>query len=55
MERGLRQGENREQEVWDRLTLLLIADPRPGWGDVYSEITRREIERLMPAHKDEGA
>lgn len=36
------------QESWDRLTLLLIAQPRTGWEDIYEEITRREIERLAP-------
>ena len=37
-----------QQELWDRLTLLLISAPQPEWQDVYSEIVRREIERLMP-------
>jgi hypothetical protein len=42
-----------EQELWDRLTLLLVSDPQPGWRDVYSEIVRREIERLEPAKEVE--
>jgi hypothetical protein len=34
------------QETWDRLVLLLIAQPCEGWRDEFEEITRREIERL---------
>jgi hypothetical protein len=34
------------QEMWDRLTLLLIAQPQEGWELQFEEITRREIERL---------
>jgi hypothetical protein len=33
-------------ELWDRLTLLLITNPRYGWETEFDEITRREIERL---------
>jgi hypothetical protein len=33
-------------ELWDRLTLLLIARPLEGWEPEFEEITRREIERL---------
>jgi hypothetical protein len=33
-------------ELWDRLTLLLIASPRKGWELEFEEISRREIERL---------
>ncbi len=33
-------------ELWDRLTLLLITNPREGWELEFEEITRREIERL---------
>lgn len=36
------------RKVWDRLVLLLIAQPREGFEDVYGEITRREVERLAP-------
>jgi hypothetical protein len=36
------------REMWDRLALLLIAQPREGWEPVFEEITRREIERLAP-------
>ena len=43
-----------EQELWDRLTLLLISDPQPAWRDVYAEIVQREIERLAPAKEAEG-
>ena len=35
-------------EVWDRLVLLLIAQPREGWEPEFEQITRREIERLHP-------
>jgi len=41
------------RETWDRLTLLLIAQPRDGWEDVFSEITRREVERLAPHPEQE--
>lgn len=34
------------QEIWDRLVLLLITEPRKGWEREFTEITRREIERL---------
>jgi len=34
------------QEIWDRLVLLLITQPRKGWEGEFAEITRREIERL---------
>ena len=33
-------------EVWDRLVLLLIAQPQEGWEPEFKNITRREIERL---------
>lgn len=37
-------------EMWDRLVLLLIAQPREGWESEYEDITRREVERLaVPA------
>jgi hypothetical protein len=42
--------DNRLRETWDRLVLLLIAQPREGWESEFEEITRREIERLaVPA------
>jgi len=34
------------REVWDRLVLLLIVQPREGWETKFKDITRREIERL---------
>jgi hypothetical protein len=37
---------NTLHETWDRLVLLLIAQPREGWAPEFEEITRREIERL---------
>ncbi len=38
------------RETWDRLTLLLITQPREGWELEFEEITRREIVRLsVPA------
>lgn len=38
--------DNKLGETWDRLVLLLIAQPREGWEPEFEEITRREIERL---------
>jgi hypothetical protein len=38
--------DNKLQETWDRLVLLLISQPREGWEPEFQEITRREIERL---------
>ncbi len=38
--------DNRLRETWDRLVLLLIAQPREDWEPEFEEITRREIERL---------
>ena len=38
--------DNRLRETWDRLVLLLIAQPREGWEPEFYQITRREIERL---------
>ena len=34
------------RETWDRLVLLLIAQPQEGWEPEFEEITRREISRL---------
>ena len=34
------------RELWDRLALLLISQPREGWELEFKEIARREIERL---------
>ena len=42
--------DNNPGERWDRLVLLLIAQPREGWELEFEAITRREIERLaVPA------
>jgi hypothetical protein len=42
--------DSNPREKWDRLVLLLIAQPREGWESEFEEITRREIERLaVPA------
>jgi len=38
--------DSRLRETWDRLVLLLIAQPREGWNLEFEEIARREIERL---------
>jgi hypothetical protein len=38
--------DNKLREIWDRLVLLLIAQPRENWEAEFHEITRREIERL---------
>jgi hypothetical protein len=46
--------DSRLRETWDRLVLLLIAQPREGWEPEFQEITRREIERLaVPAREEE--
>jgi hypothetical protein len=46
--------ENKLRETWDRLVLLLIAQPREGWEPEFEDITRREIERLaVPAGESE--
>jgi hypothetical protein len=40
-------------ETWDRLFLLLIAQPLTGWEDVFAQLTRREIARLVgPVEQD---
>ncbi len=44
----------RETEMWDRLTLLLVARPLEGWEPEFEEISRREIERLKPLHVSEA-
>ena len=36
----------KQREMWDRLVLLLITQPRQGWEREFDEIARREIERL---------
>ena len=42
------------REAWDRLVLLLIAQPREGWESEFGEITRCEIERLaVPTEEQE--
>ena len=47
--------DNKLRETWDRLVLLLIAQPREGWEPEFEEITRREIERLaVPAGESGG-
>ena len=39
---------------WDRLVLLIISRPQPGWEREFEDITRREIERLWaPATSQE--
>ena len=40
--------EGTHQEAVDRLTILLAAEPRPGWEGIFNAISRREVERLMP-------
>ena len=42
----------KQQEIWDRLVLLLISRPLEGWEAEFSAITRREIERLSPVGQD---
>jgi hypothetical protein len=38
--------EDRLQETWDRLVILLAARPRGGWEREFAEIARREADRL---------
>jgi hypothetical protein len=38
--------DNKHRQIWDRLLLLLIAQPREGWEPEFEGIIRREIERL---------
>jgi hypothetical protein len=46
--------DTRLRETFDRLVLLLIAQPREGWEPKFEEITRREIERLaVPVSEEE--
>ncbi len=46
--------DNKLRETWDRLVLLLIAQPREGWEDEFEELIHREIERLVvPAGESE--
>jgi hypothetical protein len=33
-------------EKWDRLLLLLVAQPRDGWEAQFEELICRELERL---------
>ena len=41
-------------EKWDRLLLLLVAQPRDGWEAQFEELICRELERLtVPAHGSE--
>jgi len=46
--------DNRLRETWDRLVMLLIAQPREGWESEFEEITRREIERLAMSVEEQG-
>jgi NADPH-dependent 2,4-dienoyl-CoA reductase/sulfur reductase-like enzyme len=46
--------DNNLRETWDRLVLLLIAQPREGWEPEFHEITRREIERLTISAAGDG-
>ncbi len=46
--------DNKLRETWDRLVLLLIAQPRDGWEPEFEEITRREIERLAIPTGEQG-
>jgi hypothetical protein len=46
--------DSKLRETWDRLVLLLIAQPREGWEPEFYEITRREIERLAVLGAEAG-
>jgi hypothetical protein len=43
------------RETWDRLVLLLIAEPCKGWEREFREITRREVERLELPNSESGS
>jgi hypothetical protein len=45
--------DNKLRETFDRLALLLIAQPREGWEPEFEEITSREIKRLAPQTKEQ--
>jgi hypothetical protein len=47
--------EAKLRETWDRLVLLLIAEPRKGWEREFREITRREVERLELPDSESGS
>ncbi len=34
------------REALDRLLLLLVSEPKPGWEDEFEDLTRREVQRL---------
>ncbi len=38
----------RRDDDFDRLLLLLTSKPRPGFEFYFEELTKREVERLMP-------
>lgn len=41
-------------EAIERLALLLVSTPKPGFEDEFAELTRREIERLrLPSEPQE--
>jgi hypothetical protein len=40
------QDDDRLREVWDRLVILLVSQPREGWEHIFEEITRGELDRL---------
>ncbi len=40
-------------ETCDKLALLLITLPRPGWEQEYEELIRREVARLAPRPRQE--
>lgn len=40
--------QQRTEAEFDGLLLLLAATPRPGFERFFEELTRREVERLMP-------
>jgi len=45
--------DDRLREVWDRLVILLVSQPREGWEPIFEEITRRELMRLSLPHPAE--
>lgn len=37
---------NTEREDLDRLLLLVLSEPKPGWEREFEELIRREVDRL---------
>ena len=48
------RNEDKLREMWDRLVILPVSQPRAGWEREFAEITRREAARLrVPEPEDD--